>query len=116
MNEKQTTTTEVRGKKMSEVKIDTSELDRLREAAETLQALEDGGVDNWDGYDDSLSVLRKERDLKGRIEEATSNLLYVLSGHIYAPAGHEASYSICGDEPYEIVLKFIKEVKEIENA
>ena len=116
MNEKQTTTTEVRGKKMSEVKIDTSELDRLREAAETLQALENGGVDNWEGYDESLSALWKERELKGKIEEATSDLLYDLSECIDAPAGHEAGYSICGDVPYELVLKFIKKVKEIENA
>lgn len=39
---------------MSEVKISEKRLKELERAAAKLQALENGGVDNWEWYSESL--------------------------------------------------------------
>ncbi len=42
------------------VEIEESELKELREAAKKLNALEGAGVDNWEGYDDAMQILREK--------------------------------------------------------
>ncbi len=42
---------------MDEVTITREEYDSLRQASETLQALEDAGVDNWEGYELAMEAI-----------------------------------------------------------
>ena len=85
----------------------------LKKASKELEALYQGGVSDWEWYDASLEQFRREERLEDSINDAMTDLLIELSEHIDAPAGHEAGYSICGDEPYEIVLKFIETVEKL---
>lgn len=36
--------------------------ERLKESENKLVCLENGGVDNWEGYDDAMEDFRTERD------------------------------------------------------
>lgn len=98
---------------MNDVKIPKAKYDELIRNQEELIALEQGGVDNWVGYDDALERLRRDRELKEKREELIGGLLEELSEHIDAPAGWEAGHSICGDEPYDIVERFLTQVTEL---
>jgi hypothetical protein len=44
------------------VVIDSATLKYLQERDEILSALEAGGVDNWEGYDEALSVYAENDD------------------------------------------------------
>lgn len=98
---------------MSEVKINKDRLKQLFEAEEQLQALHAAGVDNWDLYPEAVSELFKKREREERVEEEIETLLRDLAEHIDAPAGWQAGYGICGDEPLEIVKRFLETVEEI---
>ena len=45
---------------MSTVTITAKEYEELKKAQATLDALEAGGVDNWEGYGEALSSLPDE--------------------------------------------------------
>jgi hypothetical protein len=42
------------------VTISTEEYEQLKEDARVLQALRNGGVDNWDGFDFAMEALQEE--------------------------------------------------------
>ena len=46
------------------VKISKEEYKHLLEDSDTLSALEEAGVDNWEGYDDAMDILRDIRNNK----------------------------------------------------
>lgn len=98
---------------MTEVKISAKRLKELEEAEETLRALEAGGVDNWEFYEESLSELIAQRDYEEALEAEMDEYLIELSETIGAPAGRDAGYSLCGDEPYEILKRFIKHAEKL---
>lgn len=98
---------------MSTVKISKELFKKLQEDQQVLSALEASGVDNWDGYEDALAPIRKKSELRDRIEGEIETLLGELSKYIDAPAGWEAGYGICGDEPYDEVFSFLDCVEEI---
>jgi len=39
-----------------------AEIERLSEVEDKLDALEAAGVDNWEGYDDAMDILRSKED------------------------------------------------------
>lgn len=60
-----------------------------------LAALEAGGVDNWDGCDDSLAVWRKEGEVSDLIDGAIGELNDILAeSDVEQPAGPGAGYNI----------------------
>jgi hypothetical protein len=106
---------------MSEVKISEKRLKDLERAASKLQALEAGGVDNWEWYSESLKEWRKEGELEDLIATYVDDILQVCSeeGDVEYPAGREAGHSILlGDaEDYVVKLlnKFAQEVSNLED-
>ncbi len=44
------------------ITITLKEYEELREATRTLNALEAAGVDNWDGYDEALSLMEENEE------------------------------------------------------
>lgn len=77
---------------MSDVKISAKELEELRDAKAKLAALEAGGVDNWDWYDESLKEYWAEKELKEEIRTLIDDLFCDLSTEIDEPAGRNAGY------------------------
>ncbi len=75
--------------------VTTGRLLELEKAERKLQALEAGGVDNWDGYDDALEEFRKE----DRLDELLDDLLdeiheSLVEARVDYPAGHEAGSNV----------------------
>lgn len=91
---------------MSEVKISKARLEELLDRDAQLRALEHGGVDNWEWYDESLTEYRKEKDLKEFREDLVNDLLSELSLSIYEPAGSGCGYGF-GEDAYDLLEIFV---------
>ena len=64
-----------------------------------LEALEHGGVDNWDNYDNALVEWRKESHVDECLEEAIEEIHeQLVDADVDEPAGHGCGYSINFDE------------------
>lgn len=101
---------------MSEVKISQSKLEDMERRLAKLDALEAGGVDNWDFYDESLKGWRAENE----IEENISDFIYALQdvmaeAKVDEPAGYGAGYSVDYDEcaVKSLIRTLISKVREV---
>lgn len=102
---------------MAEVKISENRLKELERAYSKLQALENGGVDNWDFYSDSLKEWNKENALDELFEDTYEELLEILAtAQVEQPAGRGCGYSITPDEKsvYSLLKRFTESYAELE--
>ncbi len=102
---------------MAKIEINESEYKKLLRQARKLEALEAGGVDNWDWYDESLKGVRKEDALEELIEDSYELLNECLAeAEVDEPAGRGCGYSVTLDEKsFLLVFNKIKDgLKEIE--
>jgi hypothetical protein len=106
---------------MSEVKISEKRLKELERSAAKLQALENGGVDNWEWYSESLKEWNKENRLEEILEEVVENIHDIMVDGVDwdFPAGREAGISLNlnlqGEEMIKrIFLKLVKDYAENE--
>lgn len=76
------------------MEITKQRLQQLERSERKLNALECGGVDNWEGYGLSLNVLRLEDDINSLVEEMTESICEVMCEHGEEPAGRGAGYGI----------------------
>lgn len=103
------------------IQITQKELKDLQRAKAKLDALEAGGVDNWEWYSESLKDFRKETELEALIDNYVDEILQIASeeGEVEYPAGHECGHSILlgGAESgvREMLEKFLDAAKSIEN-
>lgn len=95
---------------MSDVKISKREYDNLLKAQRKLQALENGGVDNWEWYSEALSELRKEEEFEYLLQEYTDLILEECSvqGDVEYPAGREAGHRILLDDAEDGVIQLLR--------
>lgn len=79
-----------------EVKITKKYLKSLERAAAKLQALEDGGVDNWEWYGESLKDFRKQEELDELIAKHVDNICQTVAEDctIEYPSCREAGAAI----------------------
>lgn len=97
----------------NKINIDLKVYEDLIRDRQTLEALEAGGVDNWDGYDFAMEGIRKRREFEDRLEDEINSLFEDLVEDIDAPAGWQAGYGICGDGAHRKVLSFLDTVEGI---
>lgn len=92
---------------MSEIKISKREYDKLQRASRKLEALEAGGVDNWEWYSESLKQFNEEEAFSELLEEYTNSILEEcsLGGDVDYPAGREAGHSIMFDSEVEDTIQ-----------
>lgn len=90
----------------------------LLDKAAKLDALEAGGVDNWQYYDISMEPLRKERELNDATLDLVEGLLETISleATVEYPAGRECGHSILISSSteewvYTKIREFLNEVK-----
>lgn len=74
------------------MKISEKEYAELKDAQAKLNALENGGVDNWDNYDDALDDYYRHKEIENEFDEAWSNALSHLSSCVDEPAGSGCGY------------------------
>ena len=60
------------------VEISRSELEQLKKDSFALRCLENGGVDNWDWYSESLKPYHKKYSLKEDIERNVNNFTTII--------------------------------------
>lgn len=100
---------------MSEkVQIDKSELDKLRDAQAKLEALEAGGVDNWEWYDESLKAYHAKKKLEEEISELVHDICVAACENGEEPAGRGCGFGIRMSGQIEIE-RLIKEFLKARN-
>ena len=77
---------------MTQVTISAARLRELEDAQEQLQALEAGGVGNWEWYDESMRPYRVRKEQEEKWEELVEEILEALCTEIDQPAGQGCGY------------------------
>ncbi len=84
---------------MSKVTITQAEYDKMQRQIAKLEALEAGGVDNWEWYSESLKEWFAENELDEAMDDAIEGINDVLTeADVDYPAGREAGHSIHFDD------------------
>ena len=60
---------------MSKNELSSKRIIQLLKAEKLLNALEAGGVDNWEGYDESLKDLRKEEEIDNLVVDTIYSIM-----------------------------------------
>lgn len=84
---------------MEKILITKAEYERLLDRDEKLTALEEGGVDNWEWYEESLKdyYQRQEEDerreeIEDKISEKFDEMISDLEKSIYEPSTHGTGF------------------------
>jgi len=87
--------------------MDKARIRELERAEAKLQALEAGGVDNWDGYDFSLEDFYKYEEAEKKIAEAVNEIQETLAMEIYEPSERGAGWAVteAGCDSIESILR-----------
>lgn len=77
------------------VELSKHEYEKLQREVAKLRALEAGGVDNWEWYDESLKEWRKENEVEELVDDFIENLSDILvEADVEEPAGRGCGYAI----------------------
>lgn len=76
------------------MKIDRKRLKELELAEMKLNALEVGGVDNWEFYGDALDEFNKSLEKIERVEKIVNELCEIICENIEQPAGSGCGYGV----------------------
>lgn len=99
-----------------DIKISAKRLKELERAQAKLQALESGGVHDWEWFEESLKEWNKENRLEEILEEVVENIHDIMvDGVDYDfPAGRDAGISLTLNQSGEEGIKniFMQLVKE----
>ena len=96
---------------MKEFKVTAQEYARMERRIAKLDALEAGGVDGWEWYDESLKDWYAENEIDERIKSAIDDLNEILvEAEVDQPAGPGCGYAICMDE--EAVAAMLRKFAE----
>ena len=78
-----------------------------------LSALEAGGVDNWEFYDDALTEFKDTVEKEEKLEQLMEDIEVVLAQGAYEPSERGAGYSFTKEsleEAFEILKKGIEKL------
>jgi len=93
---------------MSEtVKINLDKLKELERKAAKLDALEAGGVDNWEGYSESIKEYHKALKHKQGINALVISIFEILSDGLYEPSESGAGFDFT-EESQRLVFEELK--------
>ena len=91
---------------------------RLRElerAEAKLRALENGGVDNWEWYDESLKEFNENEEIEEKVDNLLEEIQEKLLIGVFEPsergAGFAATNEAC-EETRKVLIKFAEEMKK----
>lgn len=73
--------------------ITKKRLKELEDAEAKLRALESGGVDNWDFYDDAMDEYNKTIEHEKKLQELLEEIEVVLLEGAYEPSERGAGYA-----------------------
>ncbi|MBU2061727.1 MAG: hypothetical protein KKH44_07770 [Bacteroidetes bacterium] len=76
------------------VTIESTRLQELEDAEAKLSALECGGVDNWEWYDQAMEQYNKKLKKRENIQELYEYIESAIAEGIEEPAGHGAGFGV----------------------
>lgn len=94
--------------------ISNEEHIRLLKAERKLNALEAGGVDNWDNYEDSLTEFFAEAEFEEELEALIEDIVLAASENFDEPAGRGCGASVRAEgctAIYELLKSKVKALK-----
>lgn len=97
-----------------ETKISKKRLKQLEKAEAKLNALENGGVDNWEWYDQAMTSYNDSVELEEKCEELLEEIECALLVGVYEPSERGAGFAASDDareQTLEILIRFAKELK-----
>ena len=98
------------------IEITKERLEQLEDAARKLNALEVGGVDNWEFYDEAMTQYLKDVEEKEQIQRLLSNIQEALCEGIHEPSERGAGFGFT-DLSSENALQVLKNgIEEIVKA
>ena len=98
------------------IEITKERLEQLEDAARKLNALEVGGVDNWEFYDEAMTQYLKDVEEKEQIQRLLSNIQEALCEGILEPSERGAGFGFT-DLSSENALQVLKNgIEEIVKA
>jgi hypothetical protein len=74
--------------------IDEKELARLKDIEAQWQALEAGGVDNWEGYHDAMAPYYEMKEAEAAYEGLADDILEVVGEYAYEPSERGAGFEV----------------------
>lgn len=86
--------------------------EQLRRLAK-LDALERGGVDNWEFYDEALTEYSNTIEKEEKIEDFMENIFEIICTYIEEPAGRGCGYGIRIEGQEKAIEFALKEIKEL---
>jgi hypothetical protein len=97
--------------------MSSKRMQELLNAERKLNALEAGGVDNWEWYDEALESIRKEDKLEDVVDMYVQNILELAAqAEVSAEDSRNGLYivNIDEDETRGILQTFLQEYKRVE--
>jgi len=91
---------------MKQEEISKVRLEQLELAESKLNALEAGGVDNWEFYGDSLTEWNAENELKESLNDLIQELSQVFGECAYEPSERGAGIAF-DDDAYSEAMKLL---------
>jgi len=98
------------------VQITQEEYNKLQDKSAKLIALENGGVDNWEGYDISLEPYHKLKELEEKLDNLIQDIEEIVGTDSEIetdPAGFGTGYSIHINKSAvrNAIKEYFKEIK-----
>lgn len=86
--------------------VSSQRLKELEAAERKLNALEQAGVDNWDGYDFAMEIIKHYEEVEELKRQFLENLYDILAeAEVDHPAGYNCGHRITLDEHQENRIK-----------
>lgn len=90
--------------------------ERIRElelCEKKLLALENGGVDNWEFYDEALTEYNKEVEKEDKLLDLLQQIEATLFAHAYEPSEHGAGYCATEEDRDDALYILRKGISEL---
>ncbi len=96
---------------MSKIEISIEEYENLIDSHKQLQALEHGGVDNWEGFDFAMDEYREIKREEEKLDSLVEDILEVCSEDVdINPAGPGTGVALMVDK--RVLAKMISDWKK----
>lgn len=94
--------------------IDSKRLKQLEKAEAKLNALENGGVDNWEWYDQAMTSYNDSVELEEKCEQLLEDIECSLLVGVYEPSERGAGFAASDDarqQTLELLIGFANNIK-----
>lgn len=100
---------------MMKIEITEKEYKELLKSQSKLTSLENGGVDNWEFYEDALDEFLKDENFNENVDAFVDEILTTVSEFTYEPSERGAGFAVSENGGFELEKLIKKTVKEFKS-